>query len=103
MDVFPVPHLYCLYFNRLQKLVYRSDTLKPEAFFLLDEAFRRGKFERREIERITGIAQRSAQRVLKQLIENEKLLASSTPKGPVSLRFPAKHLPVLLPNLFAGA
>ncbi len=88
--------------HRLQKLVDRSDTLKPESYLLLDEAFRRGAFERGQVARITGMPERSARRVLKQLVDDEGLLASSTPKGPVSLRFPAAHLPTLLPNLFAG-
>jgi Fic family protein len=62
----------------------------------------RGEFERGEIARITGLPERSARRVLKDVIA-AGLLASDTPKGPVSLRFPADTLDVLFPRLFAEA
>ena len=43
--------------------------------------------------------ERTARVVLGQLID-EGLLASGTPKGPVSLRFPASSLDLLFPQLF---
>ena len=82
--------------------VERSDTLKPEAVRLLEEALVRGEFERGRIARITGLPERSAQRVLKDVVD-AGLLASDTPKGAVSLRFPADTLDVLFPRLFAEA
>ena len=48
----------------------------------------RGEFERGDISRITGLPERTARRVLNDVIA-AGLLASDTPKGPVSLRFPA--------------
>ncbi len=74
-------------------------TLKPETASILEEAFFRGKIERGEIMRITHLPERTARRVLKEL-EATGLLASSTPKGPLSLRFPVETLPILFPNLF---
>ena len=85
--------------KRLRSYVERSDTLKPEAAPLLEEALIRGEFERGEIARITGLPERTARRVLKDVVDMG-LLASQTPKGAVSLRFPADALEVLFPKLF---
>jgi len=88
--------------KRLRSYVERSDTLKPEAARLLEEALIRGEFERGEITRITGLPERTARRALNDVIATG-LLASETPKGAVSLRFPADALDVLFPRLFAEA
>jgi Fic family protein len=84
---------------RLRNYVERSDSLKPEAAKLLEEALIRGQFERGEASRITGLPTRSAQRVLTGLT-TDGLLASETPKGAVSLRFPATSLEELFPRLY---
>lgn len=85
--------------QRLRSYVARSEQLKPEAARLLDEALIRGEFERGEISRITGLPERSARRVLNDVVATG-LLASETPKGPMSLRFPIDTLDVLFPRLF---
>ena len=84
---------------RLATFVERSETLKPEASRLLEEALIRGQFERGEIARITGLSDRSARRVLSDAIE-AGVLGSATSKGAVSLRFPIDALDVLFPRLF---
>lgn len=86
--------------KRLRTYVERSGALKPEATRLLEEALIRGEFERGEIARITGLPERSARRVLKEVID-AGLLASDTPKSAVSLRFPVDTLDALFPRLFA--
>jgi len=83
---------------RLRAYVARQE-LKPEASRLLEEALIRGEFERGDISRITGQPDRSARRVLAELIK-AGLLASETPKGAVSLRFPIDALEILFPRLF---
>ena len=88
--------------RRLQRYVERSDTLKPEAAGLLQEALIRGQFERGRAARITGLPERSARRILNAVIA-EGLLASATQKGPVSLRFPAHALDSLFPRLYPAA
>jgi Fic family protein len=88
--------------RRLRAYVNASDRLKPEAAKLLDEALMRGQFERGEASRITGLPERSARRVLNDVIQ-EGLLASETPKTPVSLRFPAAALEALFPRLYPAA
>jgi len=88
--------------DRLHALVAQRDTLKPEASRLLDETLVRGEIERGETSRITGLPERSARRVLNDLLR-EGILASSTPKGPVSLRFPMDTLETLFPRLYPQA
>ena len=72
----------------------------PESNWLLQEALMRGEFCRGEAARIPRLPERSARRVLKQLTDAE-LLASETPKGPVSLRFTASTLDSLFPRLYS--
>lgn len=85
--------------RRLRTYVERSDRLKPQAYHLLEEALIRGRFERGAAPRITGLSERTARRVLNDLIDNG-MLASETPKGPVSLRFPSDALELLFPRLY---
>ncbi len=85
--------------QRLGTYVDRRSSLKPEALKLLQEALIRGQFERGEAPRITGLPERSARRVLNDVVA-EGLLVSPTPKTPVSLRFPAAALEVLFPRLY---
>jgi Fic family protein len=86
--------------QRLRTYVQRSPALKTESAGLLEEALIRGEFERGEIARITGLPERSARRVLNDVIQLG-LLASDTPKGKVSLRFPAHALEDLFPRLYS--
>jgi Fic family protein len=85
--------------QRLRTLVERSSHLKPQAAALLEEALMRGEFERGEVARITGLPERTARRVLTD-VTDLGLLASATPKGPVSLRFPDIALEELFPRLY---
>lgn len=85
--------------RRLRVYVERSEKLKPEAARLLEEALIRGEFERGDVPRITGLPERTARRVFNDVVA-EGLLASDTPKGSVSLRFPTDTLDLLFPRLF---
>ena len=51
---------------------------------------------------MTGLTERTASRVLAQLIK-DKLLVSEGPKSPVSFNFPLDALNLLLPNLYPEA
>ena len=73
-----------------------------DAKYLLEEALLRGEFERGAAARIIGLSKRSARRVLGELVRTG-LLASLTPKGPVSLRFPVSALEMLFPQLYPSA
>ena len=88
--------------RRLRLLVGQTATLKPEAARLLTEVLMRGEIERGDASRITGLPERTARRVLNDTI-TAGLLASTTPKGPVSLRFPIVALDVLFPRLFPAS
>src|SRR5262245_38380257 len=72
---------------------------KPEAARLLEETLIRGEIERGDVPRIMGLPERTARRVFNDVVA-AGLLASETPKGPVSLRFPAETLETLFPRLF---
>lgn len=84
--------------RRLRRYAELQDW-KPEAGDLLEEALIRGEFDRGDAARITRLPERSARRILKEVIDGG-LLASDTEKGPVSLRFPARSLDVLFPMLY---
>ena len=83
--------------RRLRRYVEQRDILKPEAAGLLEEALIRAQFERGRALRITGPPERSARRLLNAVIA-EGLLASATPKGSVSIRFPAHALDIPFPR-----
>jgi len=85
--------------ERFKTHVLRGPDLKPESVALLQEALIRGQFERGEVGRITGLPERTARRVLNDVLR-AGLLASETPKGAVSLRFPADALEDLFPRLY---
>jgi Fic family protein len=85
--------------RRLRTYVERSEKLRPEAVRLLEEALIRGQFERGEVPRITGLPERTARRIFNDVLACG-LLASDTPKGPVSLRFPSEVQEILFPRLF---
>lgn len=85
--------------HRLRAFVAQHGRLKPEATALLEETLIRGEIDRGEASRITGLPERSARRVLNDVV-SDGLLASVTPKGPVSLRFPARSLETLFPRLY---
>ena len=75
--------------SRLRGFVARDDRFKPQAAALLEQTLVRGEVERGEAAPITGLPTRTAQRLLNDLVA-EGLLASATPKGQVSLRFPSQ-------------
>lgn len=88
--------------KRLRTWAERDDRFKPEAGRLLEEAAIRGEFDRGEAARITGLPERTARRVLNEACA-AGLLASETPKGPVSLRFPPDDAEAMFPRLFQTA
>lgn len=85
--------------KRLLAFVEHRENLRPESARLLEEALIRGKFDRGEAGRIMGLPERSARRIVQDVIAIG-LLASETPKGPLSLRFPVDSLDRLFPRLF---
>ena len=85
--------------KRLRRCVEADINLRPEASRLLDEALVRGSFDRGDASRISGLSERTARRVLGDLVQSG-LLESDSPKSPVYLRFPMSLQDVLFPRLF---
>lgn len=85
---------------RNRKMIPSVLPIKSEAFFLLREAFLAGEFARGEAARITGLGERTARQVLRQLTD-EGLLVSDTPKAPVRLAFSAATSTYWFPNLIS--
>ncbi|SEA70063.1 Fic family protein [Desulfuromusa kysingii] len=73
--------------------------LQLEAKYLLREAFFRGEVPRGEVARITGKPDRTARRILKDLLE-KKLLTSDSERAPVRLAFPTKVAGYYFPQLY---
>lgn len=85
--------------ERLKAYVLTHPDLRPEGAALLQETAVRGEIERGEVSRITGLPERTARRMLNDIV-TAGLLSSDTPKGAVSLRFPAEALEDLFPRLY---
>lgn len=86
--------------QRLRRYVELNETLKPEAARLLTEALVRGEFDRGEVPRITGLPERTARRVMNDVVA-AGLLNSSTQKGPLSLRVPDDAVEIFFPRLYS--
>jgi Fic family protein len=88
--------------RRLRAFSEHDERFKPEAGKLLEEAAIRGEFDRGDASRITGLPERTARRVLNDVV-SAGLFASDTPKGPVWLQFPPTESEALFPRLFQVA
>ena len=73
--------------------------LKPEAAYMLQEAFLRGHIARGEIIRVSGLAERTGRILLGQLLA-EKLLVSDSPKGAVRIGIPTPAAAYLFPDIY---
>jgi hypothetical protein len=70
---------------------------------VLREIFLRGEIARGDVPRIIGASPRTAQKVTGELLW-QRLVTSSSPKGPLRLGFPADAAGEYFPNLYpAGA
>lgn len=86
--------------RRMRSYAEKDAELGEVGARILEEAAVRGEFARGEIERITGQPERTARRTLKRIIDRG-ILASETPKGPVSLRFTLQLAEAVFPQIFA--
>jgi Fic family protein len=80
----------------------RHGHYRPQAARALHHVLLAGPTARGEFVTMTGMPERSASRVLAQLLE-DRLLVSDSPRGPVTFNFPLDALPVLLPGLYPEA
>jgi Fic family protein len=77
-------------------------SLKMEALIPLHYIAITGPIERSEFKKMCGIPERSAERLLKALLDYE-LLLSDTPRGKVYMGVPLQSLKFLFPNLWPEA
>jgi Fic family protein len=85
--------------TRLTEYIRRDLHLTASAEKLCHALLLRGEMPRGEASAVTGAKERTARQVLSRLIEHG-LVASDTPKGPVSLRFDTESAETLFPRLF---
>jgi Fic family protein len=85
--------------ERLELYVRRTLQLPEGAAKLALALLHRGELARGEATQVTGSAERTARQLLSRLVDSG-LVASSTPKGPVSLRFDTISAEALFPRLF---
>jgi Fic family protein len=84
---------------RLEAYVTRDLALPSSAVKLCQALLQRGEMPRGEAGVVTALPERSARQVLSRLVDSG-LIASDTPKGPVSLRFNTESAETLFPRLF---
>ena len=85
--------------GRLESHVTRDLGLSAAAVKLTQAILHRGEIPRGDAGSVTGTPERTARQVLSRLID-ARLVASDTPKGPVSLRFNSDSAQTLFPRLF---
>jgi Fic family protein len=85
--------------QRFHRFVALRSTLKPQAAMLLEQLLIRGELDRGSVAPVTGLPERTARRLLADLMETG-IVASPTPKGKLSLRFPIDLAEELFPRLF---
>jgi Fic family protein len=84
---------------RLANYVTSELGLSDAAASVTHELLRRGEVARGEVSRITQLPERTARTLLRNL-SDAGLVGSSTPKGPISLRFTPTSAELLFPRLF---
>lgn len=84
------------------KVLAEEMRFRPEAGRLLAEIFYRGEIARGDVAGITGLGERTARTLLGDLLAGG-VIGAQSPKGPLSLRFPADTVDILFPRLFAEA
>jgi len=76
-----------------------TDSLPKQAANLLEALIYRGEIPRGEVKDVLNVSDRSARRVISALADHS-VVASSTPKGPLRIAFPAKLASRWMPGLF---
>lgn len=84
--------------SRLKSYVDQR-AFRVEAFTILEYVLLHGELARGEVDRVTGLGERTARSLLSTLV-NDGILGSDTPKGLVSLRFPLHAAEWLFPRLY---
>lgn len=87
--------------NQRYKFLMNDLGLEKENADMLSMVFTRGQLDRGEFVRLyPGKKERAARNQLSILLKHE-LLVSDTPKSPLKVNFPLKHLEILMPRLLS--
>lgn len=81
---------------------HKTPDYRPEAILPLQHVMALGSISRGEFVQLTGLGERTARKVLAQLLA-DGLLLSDSPKGAVRMGLPLDALGVLFPNLYPEA
>ncbi len=92
-------YIHLRHVKMIPPLIPQYQSIKLEATDILQTVLLRGSLSRGEAARVTGLPERTARTVIKQLLE-ENLLVSDTPKGRVRLGVPAAVANHWFPNLY---
>ncbi|MFU8862008.1 MAG: Fic family protein [Cyclonatronaceae bacterium] len=84
---------------RSEHLIPDEDPLRHEARYVLAEVMMRGQIARGEVMRISGLAERTARDLTRQL-EQEELVKSDSHRSPLRFNIPAKVLGYYFPSLY---
>lgn len=79
-----------------------SKTLPKQAPALLEAVLYRGELKRGEVTDLLGVAQRTATRVVAEILDTG-ILASDSARSPLKLALPARLAPEIMPGLFPEA
>jgi hypothetical protein len=77
----------------------RESPLKQEAARLLRALFMRGELPRGEASKVMNMSERSARRVVSQMLK-EGLAVSDSHRAPLRIGLPTRALPFYFPNLY---
>ncbi|MDB2384719.1 hypothetical protein N9V90_02675, partial [Endozoicomonas sp.] len=80
------------------RVIGMSASLKPSSTLVLHQAFLYGEIERSQAIELTGLAERTARRLLKQL-RDEGLLSETSSKSPLRWEIPEHAEPWYFPAL----
>lgn len=84
---------------RSENLIPDEDPLRHEARYVMAEVMMRGEIARGEVMRISGLAERTARDLTRQL-EKEELVKSDGHRSPLRFNIPAKVLGYYFPALY---
>ncbi|MEX2604547.1 MAG: Fic family protein [Gracilimonas sp.] len=84
---------------RAQGSIPGEAALRPETKYVLAEVMMRGKIERGEVQRLIGMAERTARDLTKQLLE-EELVRSDSHRSPLYFNIPPKVVGYYFPELY---
>ena len=87
--------------GRFTELMTIKRKLKPEAKFILEDVFLKGKITKTDVERITNLSDKTAKILTDKLVEME--LIKKTKEGiniTFYVNFPVNYSPILFPGIY---